>query len=485
MEALIGQPVASPALHHLTLRVLSTIDTWASDPARLAFERLVDDVDDDEIALLPSSIGDVLPLLEASRDRLRIGFEIVTRYDLFEAARGLSILVWQGDPEATLAAATLHSHPAVTGEFRDLIGTHLAFLDAEWEQDLFLTRLRLDHVPKSAPAQAERRLRWIPRSPRDAAFAAAAVEVGSDLDSRTEFRMVLDLAAAGVAVRRVPTGLNPPDVWLPRWVPRIGSNAHGLALKSGASAADRQRIVRQVLAFAPSAWKAKHALAPSERLLPLEALDVAVFDDGAMPRREVAYLSGVRTKQMANMRKYDSLAPFYFRGAAYWRFSQVVGLRAAQYLFRLSDRRRGLVDVADRLVRVARENSRVPAGITTDGRVLVNENGVLYDVESGQLAEEDVITFTDEVFRPFSLDDRVVPGLLRPSLLTSVHPSIVRGLPCVEGTRVTVGAVAHAVAAARNSNHAAPIEFAAKAFGLTPDQIRDAEGVATAIAAVP
>lgn len=485
MEALTGQPVASPALHHLTLRVLSSVDTWTTDPGRVAFQRLVEEADDDDVSLLPDSIGAVLPLLEGMPERLRAAMDLIVKFDLFEAARGLSILIWRGHPAATLAGACLYSNPGVSEEFRDLISAHAHDLVESWERDLYLTRLNADHVPESDAARVDRRVRWLPNMPGDALFAAAGVPAGdADLDARTHFRIILDLVAAGVVVRRWPIHTPVERQWLPKWVPVV-NRSKAMVLRPDAAPHERQRLVRNVFAPVPRAWRERHPLVSEPPPPPGDLTDIEVFDDGAIPRREVAYLAGMRPAQFASLRRFESLQPFHFRGTAYWRFSQVVGLRAAQYLFSLSDRKRGMGFVADRLVQVASNNSRVPAGVTTDGRVLVFEGGVLYDVESGQLADEGVITFTDQVYRPFPLEDRLVPGLLRPSRLTSVHPGIVRGLPCVEGTRVTVGAVAHALSAARSSNRDDPTEFAAASFGLDPEQVRDAEGVANAIAAAP
>lgn len=487
MEALARPSAASPALHQLSLAVLGSLDTWMSDPALWALARLVEDADDDEVRFVPASVGAVLPLLQAAPARLSVAIEAITRFDLHEATEGLAVLIWQGNAMAVLGGAAMAAHPAVSETFTDLVLTHASDLTEPWQSDLYRTRLDPDFVPQSAPAAAERSVRWVGADAPAADFAVAGVEPWSEVfEPRDHLRLVIELATAGVVVRRLSKGsANAPVGWLPAWAPVVGPNARDARFRTrpGMSAADRRRLVETVLAVAPSSWRDRRT-SGSRLTSPAPSItDIEVFDDGAMPRPEVAYLSGIRHSQFQALRRYPSLQPTMSRGSAYWTFSQVVGLRTAQYLLRISERKRGLGVVADKLVALSRERRQVPVAVTARGEILTKDEDVLYNIETGQVVEEQIISLADAVYEPFMIPGAKVPRLLQPSNGTAVHPGIVRGIPRVAGTRVTVGAVQQAVMAARAGRHDAPVEFAAQALGLETAQVRDAERVANEVRA--
>lgn len=488
MEALTDQPVAYPGLHQRVLGVLGAVNTWASDPARDALTALVEACDEDEVAALPRSIGVVLPLFLGDPERLKVALDAILRFDLFEAVDGLAVLVWQGHDVATLAASALAAHPGISSSVRDLVASHGADLESASDVDLFRTRLSFSYTPTTAPARLDREVRWPSADPASSRLAVAAVQPASRVFSaRDQLRLVIDLVASGAAVRRLPSaGLRKADAWLPEWVPVIGPNASlaKLRVASPLTISRRRQVVDQVFAAQPGKWRQRQAFAPFERLQPLEVDTVAAFDEGALPRREVAYLSGLKAGQFGGLREYQSLVPRQFRGLNYWRFGQLVALRAANYLFHLSGRRRGLYQVADTLARVAQERQEFPVGITTKGSVLINDSGDVYDVETGQVVDEGIIHLVDQVYEPFVLQSGQVPRLLRPAEHVVVNPSIVRGLPCVSETRITVGAVASVVAAAQRSGRPDAYLAAEETFGLNAGQVQDALRVSNAIQAV-
>lgn len=486
MEVVTSAPVASPSLYQLTLSVLGTVDTWASDPAQLALSQLVEEAPDDEVALVPHSVGAILPLLVGQPDRLRVAFDAIIRFDLYEAAPGLSVLVWQNHPEAILAGAALARHPGAPESFHDLVGAHLSDLNDHWQQDLYLTRLRSDHEPDTDAARIDRQVRWLPQEASDSRFATVVVEPMSEhFPARSHLRLLIDFVTAGVVVRRLPTA-EETDGRVPRWVPVVGPRSRLPALRVAGypNASTRRRIVRLVRSFAPNAWRSTAPLAPQLPSPLSEVDDIDVFDDGSLPRREVAYLSGVRPHQLGSLKGYPSLIPLSFRGSNYWTFSQLVGLRTARYLFQLSGRNRNLLKVAADLVTLAREARQVPVAITKVGEVLVKDGDNLHNLETGQLVYEDVISMVDDVYEPFTLDGEQVPRLLRPSPHVSVHPGVVRGLPCVGETRVTVAAVASALSVARSARRSDPASFAAETFEISIEQVHDAERVSNAIRSV-
>lgn len=486
MEALTRQPLASPALHQLTLSIFGTTDLWGGDPARDALTRLVETAREEDVRLIPASLGAILPLLASARGRFEIALDAVLRFDLHEAAEGLGVLVWQGDADAVLAASAVAAHPAAPPTFRDLVSAHAADLPAHWQQDLYHARLNRQYVPRSDASRWDRLVRWLPDDVRSSHFAAAALEPPTtELTPRDHFRLLIDLVAQGVVVRRLPTAIVEEGPWLPSWVPRIGpgSRQPGFRVTSPLRSLDRQRVVERVFRLVPKATRVRRPSIDKGAFALPELSMIEVFDDGALPRPEVAYLAGVSKSQFDVFRRYSNLQPLRFRGANYWTFSQVVGLRAAQYLFRAAGRRVGVAAVADRLVGLARSSREVPVAITLTGEVLVKEDEYLYNVESGQLVHEDVVSLVDEIYEPFVLGGSAVPRLLRPAPQVAVHPAVVRGLPCVSGTRVTVDAVSKALASARAAGNDEPVTFVAEAYDLDPRQVTDAQKVANDVKA--
>lgn len=450
MEALTShRTTPPPGLNNLVLNALATVDTWASDPGLEALAASLDAAGDDASAI-PTSVGQVLPLLAGDRERLLLALELVLRLDLFEAANGLDVLVWRGDTDAVLAAAALASHPGVTAEFRDLVIAHGADLTLGWQRDLFLTRTKPDHEPEGDSARVDRTVRWFPRNISDTSHPVAALAPPSDdFAPEEQLRLAVDLAAAGTVVRRVPSGreVGIDERWLPRWASTIGP-AGQIRPPVRMDRLARQRLVATAMSRFTQRPQLRAGAAPRHTAFP-DMNSIDVFDDGAFPRQETAFLSGLNRRQVDRSDDFPELEPILFRGQYYWKFSQLVGYRAASYLFRTSGRRRGLRGIANRLVRLARSERSVPVGITETGEVVISDKGTLINVETGQTAPESIISLVDRVYAPFPLESGTAPALMNPSLHTSVHPTVVRGAPCVTGTRVTAMTIHHALRNAR------------------------------------
>ncbi|MCA1703012.1 MAG: hypothetical protein LC808_06955 [Actinobacteria bacterium] len=487
MEAVTGGRVASPGLHHLTLGVFTTIDTWASDPAIDAVTQILEAAGE-QAELIPHSIGTVLPLLVGEPERLLVALDAIQRLDLHEAATGLDSLVWRGIPDAVLAAASLAPHPGVSPEFRELVQAHGSDMVEPWQRDLFLTRLDPEHQPERDSVRADREVRWFDTPPSDARHPIVGLApVSEGFPARDQLWLAADLVARGIVVRRLPVQAlsDAPPGWLPSWAPTVGPRpSDRVRTPARIDSLARHRILDTVLANVPARIRSRSALERRHaRVLP-DITDIEVFDDGAIPRPETAFLSGMRRRGLDLWKKEEALRPLEFHGLYYWRFSQVVAFRVASYLYARAGRRRGLASTAAQLVDVVRREREVPVGITSDGRVMVSRGGDLEDIETGVRASEHVISMTDDVYQPFTIEGLEVPKLTHPSEHISVHPAVVAGLPCVAGTRISANIVRAALDIARRGGVLEPIEYVQDLYPeLRSEQIIDAERMVSKVRA--
>ncbi len=438
--------------------------------------------------MIPHSIGAVLPLLVGEGERLRVALDAIQRLDLYEAAAGLDALVWRGLPDAVLAATALAPHPGVSAEFRDLVHAHGSDVAEPWQRDLFLTRLDPGHLPERDSARFDREVRWFDTAPSDTPHPVAGLALPSEgLNARDQLWLAAALVSRGVVVRRIPAQAvsEPHPAWLPSWAPVVGPRP-GDRIRTPAhlDSLAHQRTLDAVLANFPR----RAARRPTERRPALSALpeidDIEVFDDGAIPRPETAYLSGMPRGGLDRWKQEEALRPLEFQGIYHWRFSQLVAFRVASYLHAQAGRRRGLAATAARLVEVVRREREVPVGITSDGRVMVERGGDLEDIETGVRASGHVISIADEVYQPFTIGGLEVPRLMHPSEHISVHPAVVAGLPCVAGTRISANAVRAALETARRGDMTNPIEYVRQLYPeLQAEQVTDAERIVAKVRA--
>lgn len=484
MEAVAANRLARPGLHQVTLSVYATVDPLASNPAVEAFSQLLNIISPEDAALAPESLGEIVPLLVGDPSRFQIALDTIVRLDLYEALTGLHRLLLAGNEKALLAAAAVAGDPATDSLIKDLIQTSASGLTAG-ARDLLLTRLDQSYEPASEIGRFERLVRWPQIDVFRAPVPAVIVEPPSEsFNPAAHLRTVVEMARLGCTVYR-PSRL-PVDSRF-KHVPVIGPHAtdESFRVTERFTAYQSKRIVQALNARFPGATVERFSAA-SETSTSEQDLDTFdVFTGGALPTVEVLYLSGLRHGELLNVRHHASLKPRKYRGFNYWTFDQVVGLRVATYLFHLSGRRRkGFFDVAAKLVDLVHEHREVPVAVavTSKGEVLKLEHGEPFDIESGQTASHDIVSMVDDVYQPFSFSGATVPSLRRPSRYTSVHPSIVRGVPCVSNSRIPVTAIERASRSIR-SPLAGSTLMVAERFGIAVEQATDAMKVANDMAA--
>jgi uncharacterized protein (DUF433 family) len=474
--AAVASGGVSPALCLTVLRSITAVDPWMADATNRVLSDILSVGAQMELPLVPAALGAVLPLLVADPDRLRLALDLVVDLDLHEAADGLAGMVWAGQPDAILAAAAL-APSTDRPDFTDLIKVSTADLPHEWQRDLARTRLDPLYEPTSEPARVDRRARWLPPEQDQSLPAICVTEPLTVLGWRGHLLLLAEFARLGVLIRR------PLDDarrrLLPTWVKSIGEMAlDDFRIEYGDMEKPQARRIAIRHASALIGVRPRADVQAERDLVGVEADlgTMEVFDQGALPRPETAYLTGLRKRRLSDVRNYESLQPHLVRSTYYWTFSQVVGLRAAHLLFAKSDRVRGMLDVADRLVRLARKHQAVPVATTATGEILVNGADGLYNVESGQYVSEEVVSI-DAIYQPFDILGVSVPALLRPSRQTKVNPDIVGGLPHIDGTRVPASTIGNALTAARKSNVKDPTTSVAEMFGLREDQVKDADSL--------
>lgn len=482
MAALANRSDPTPGVIQATLHAFATVDTWTADPAVEAVEYLVEAVSDDYLGMVPAAVGEVVPLLRSDPERMRVALDAIIRLDLHEALDGLYPLLLRQDRSAVLTAAAVSTGSGESSPIYDLLVTTASLL-SEADRDLFETRVRPTYEPATEPARWERQVRWNLGNPADQATAAAVIRpIGPHFPPSAHLRVVLDLAKAGVTVVR--RSLDRASVH--RAVPVIGpdSTDGSFQVSRMPTPLARNRLLGAVQARYPRASLrvARQDSASKEPSVP-SLDDFQVFQDGALGAREVVYLTGTSYGQLLRTKDQPALMPRSLLSQYYWSFNQVVGLRTAKYLFAQRGRTRGLPEVAAKIVETVNEREAVPIGITSDRRVVFDDNGRLTDIESGEVSLDGIIEFADKIFRPFTVSKGIVPNLLQPSGHTAVHPAIAQGTPCVASTRIPVEVLDRAVRAARasRSGDASAYQVVGDLFDLEAAQVEDASHLAVAI----
>jgi uncharacterized protein (DUF433 family) len=202
----------------------------------------------------------------------------------------------------------------------------------------------------------------------------------------------------------------------------------------------------------------------------------------------MSFFAGVSASTLSHASKtFDELAPKAHARLNYWNFAQLVSLRAAKFLVHKAAQQRKRMSVgvvAAQMLRQSQLHQTVPFGVTSDGHVVFEEGDVVTDVQSGQQAMGEIVRLVDHVYAPIMLDQVEVPGLLRPSFATSLHPEVFAGRPTVAQARVTADAVRVAVDAARAANWTDPFAAVLDDYPEleSTDVVRDADRLATRIA---
>ncbi len=313
MEAVEAKRLATPGLHQVTLSVYATVDPWASNPAIDAFSQLLDIINPQDAALLPESLGEIVPLLVGDPSRFQIALDSIVRLDLHEALAGLHRLLLSGNEKALLAAAAVVGDTVTDSLIRDLIQTSASDLPAG-ARDLLLTRIDQSYQPESEIARFERRVRWPHIDFFHAPVPAVIVEPPSEsFSAAVHLRTAVEMARLGCTVYR-PSRL-PVDSRFEH-VPVIGPHTldESMRVTDKFTAVQSRRIAERLKARFPAATIERLSALP-DISAPEESLGAfGVFTGGALPTAEVLYLSGLRYSRLLNVRHHYSLKPRKFSG---------------------------------------------------------------------------------------------------------------------------------------------------------------------------
>lgn len=465
--ATLTQP--SVGLVQSVLGVLADARSWEGDPVTDTFARLLSRLrDDEEAAGLGEAIGEALLPLRFSPDSLHLALDIVLAYNLYECWPGLERLLREPtiDGMTVVTAAALAGHPGVPPLLSDLVQmTRTNETLAPWQRRLVALRLSPEFRPRDRLETIARAEQWPGAATLETAPTPLVLlheSAGRPLDA---LRLAHDLRSSGCAIRRLPQravrGIEAR--WSASWVPLIAQTdravgtyaqllPHGVVVPvdGGLSASTRARILRDLQRIFPHQLQFRR-MEKVETSEPIDILQTDAFNAGAYNRYELAFLIGTRRAATNRFIHEPELQPRTVRGTNYWTFSQLVAIRTWRFFDAVVKRPLGK-SVAGKLVTVARGEQATLVGVTEDGRVLVQDDGDLVDVETGQTVIQEIVGFSDRVFRPFHLGGgRVVPDLLMPTHYTSIHPLFLRGAPTVSGTRITVAAVNEVANVARST----------------------------------
>lgn len=456
--------LVSPALNRAVLHALAYTSVERGHPISEAWRALLEGLSQPEAEELPRSIGLVLRLLAPDEERLRLVTDMCVTFDLYEVVPYLLELLGIGkDGPVALAAAALAPHPGVPR------GTMARVAGAPAATDLSGARrrafdLRLD---PTAPAESDldhllRVQRWpgVDESRYRRAPIAPLVAVGEEgIPAVTRWRLLLALHERGAAVRRIPARWEqtPAVGWLASSTPVIATSSKVLDELRGAgqdvtggqlvlfdTQVPEERSIRRALEdvsalLAGRGLNTLHRVEEPRVATPsVDVLHESVFRLGTYTAAEMAYLSGGSSSSVYRWaRRLDELQPRDIQSNYYWRFDQLVGLRAYRYLQSYAEGRIP-PDVIRDLVRLSGRPEGMEVVVTRSGTITVVESDEqMYDLRSQQGVIPDVVRVTD-TFGPFPLGGRrPVPGLLKPSERTTVHPRVLGGTPSIRARRIS------------------------------------------------
>lgn len=489
---------------HAVLGVLATADTWSGEPVADTFERLLEVIEEDDAALLPSAIGECLLPLRSCPDAMNLALDIVRGFDLHEAAGGLIPLLREAPGRlAVETAAALAPHPdvpSILGELAELASAH-----ATDDADSLRRRLQVllsGTLPEGAIDADAWMLaeRWPGRVQVSEAAAPLLAVCDDAAPPHQTLEFLLEARRAGAQVRRVSGKAVPQPLpgWLPDWGVVIAAEtrpswwpesaafrATGRTLGPGS----RRELLRWLARRLKGPLQLRPTMSGRQRAKPLEdpLLSIDAFFDGALKIPEVSFLTGWSSATVRQRGKYSSALRSRSAGPmgfSVFDFAQTTALRVERYVTRKLGRR-GDPDLATELVKMAQSERTVPTHVTSVGDVLFEADESTVMDKHGQTSFA-IVALTD-IARSFELGmGHAVPELLHPSTHTSVHPSIQRGSPVVSATRISATAVRDVAQRARAGGfHGEELERFVRDYfpELTREQIRDADAVGQQILA--
>jgi len=483
---------------------------WDGRPAIDTLARVLRPLDEHSAARLGETLGEVLPLLRDEPDRLRVGLDVVRLADLFEAWPGLASMIRNGHASGDVltTAASIAVHPGVPPLLSELLEMAVVETDLpDWQRRLVSLRLDPDGVPNKEIERVSAGEQW-PSAGNWNAGDAPLVAIHPSAGKPSQcLQLAWELSDLGCIVRRLPAALSAEWTvdprWLASWTPVVAASAsaatsvlqalnHGVILDTEGALGVRERraVLRRIEAVLPpgsALMRPPVEMHEGIRGAPTAEMSPAFMSGGAHTRAEVAFLSGTRRKELTSFARLDELQPRSIRGINYWTFSQLVAVRTWRFFKASSPGPVGRA-VASKLVRLTQSESATLVGVTQRGRVLAYDgDGDLVDVETGQTASDEVLTFADRLFRPFPLGGgRLAPDLLRPSVHTRVNPLVAGGTPVVDGSRIPAYAVHQMLTDARQSRASAEsvATVIAEYPELTAASVQDADRLARSVLAV-
>ncbi|HXC75998.1 MAG TPA: DUF433 domain-containing protein [Candidatus Acidoferrum sp.] len=410
---------------------------------------------------MPIALGEILPLLARSPDRLRILLDVLTTFDVFESMPALlRYIASSGDLDAVICAANLAPNPGVnpadSTRLQQLIDSMRL---SNHDRNVLAIRLDPSAEPTTQRLALLRAQLWPgTRSGEGTVDSGLAPIVAVDeINDSADFRWQLigDLISAGAVVRRLPaTWLKEPQrAWLGGSVVVLSWSGEAAMARLAPFSSDmtvaqflpadvptnkysRERLLRQI----DNALRGPRLrIAPDSRDVP-DMMERDSYRLGSFDAREMVYLAGSRSSTLQRLRL--DLEPKELNSGLYWSFNQLVALRTWEFWRRETGRFRLPTDVLRGLVAFQGAETPTQVAVTGDGRVLVASGQGFVDWKTGQVVSEDFVRL-DRVFQPQTFGGRrPTPALPTPSAFTRVHPGVVGGTPCVDGYRVPARAIA-------------------------------------------
>lgn len=489
-------PTVPVGVVHAVLGVLATADTWRGEPTTDTLERLLEVVSPEDAGYLPAAVGECLSALRGDADEFTLALDLIKAFDLYEAAPGLAAVLREAPSRTAIeTAAAMAPHPAVSSLLGELAGH--AVSEADDVPPGLSARVRM-LVSGSLPSGAGDADAWLfaERWPGRVNLAQATAPIIGVCDdagppART-LEFVLALRRAGAQVRRLPARpMDVPEGWLPGWAVLVGGRRPPWWLPErpfrstdGSLGTGGQRdllrwLVRELKG--PLALRTSGPESGWDGPLGDPFLDAGTFLDGALRVPEVSFLTGWSGQTVRRRGcKHAKLQPRFVSrsGLPVYGFGQLTALRVERYMSHHFGRRSD-PGLAAQLVSLVEGEHAVPTHVTTDGRILFEQDPDTVFDPSGQTALKAI--GLGEIARSFELGSgRTVPELLTPSVYTQVHPSVQRGTPVAEGTRISATAVRDVAARGRSGGHrgADLTDFVLQCLPeLGPQQVSDVEQV--------
>ena len=172
---------------------------------------------------------------------------------------------------------------------------------------------------------------------------------------------------------------------------------------------------------------------------PVPAASVNAYTSAS---EETAFLAGATRSSLDYLRRRKLLTPLKSK-AIRWTFRDLVAVRTWAYLKGVAAPKQVSTRVVPELVRFAGDVQAVKLGVTSGGRVLVDQGRGWVDVYSGQTTFDQLsITDIDDVFRPFPYGKGTTVRLPNVGPNTTLHPEVLHGTPYLKDHRISAKSLA-------------------------------------------